>query len=303
MPHMVGDLKGLDTCGRIELGGQASSSECYRGGYLWLETPSAKTLAVPTTCKSWTCLGCRDRVMRLVQMRMAYGCLILGRCVFTTFTLRADYGKNVDALGVQELWRKFLYRWKRRYPEMTASVAWFKVPELTKRNVPHLHVLMGPMSGKASQIQTAIRPIWREVTDGTSFIVDVRPVWSVNGLVSYLEKYFTKHMLMRETMESLGFVRRYSRSQNWPSDQLILGGIESGEIKAAGWTPFLGGDNPIADSTAQDPRLWRKGTDLGLALSQARGQMAALKNVRRLIEHGNRSIPSKSVTEGGSSGH
>lgn len=287
MSWITGNLKGLDTCGIIEPKGSARSPECYRGGYLWLRSKRGQLLAVETHCKSWMCLGCRSRVLSLIQMRMLYGCLILGNCVFTTLTLQKEYGRNVDAVGVQALWTEFLYQWRRLFPAMTDSLAWFKVPELTEAKVPHLHVLMGPMHDPVRKIQAAARLVWLDVTDGSSYIVDVREIWGPAGLVSYLQKYFVKGMLIRDEMESLGFVRRWSRSRNWPSDRLTLSGIDENTVVVSGWTPQSTTDADEAVRRSDGHALLsRNGTDLALALGQDRDAKRQIADIRRLTSVG-----------------
>lgn len=141
------------------------------------------------------------------------------------------------------------------------------------------------------------------VTDGSSFIVDVVEVWSPRGLASYLEKYVTKGMYDRGELESMGFVRRWSRSRSWPSDSLTLGGIKTGEIKAAGWTPEVTiGASVIAARSEGDSRMWRAGTDLGIALAQGSYRQGQLKRIRRSLRHVNPSFSGSGESEGGRGG-
>lgn len=119
--------------------------------------------------------------------------------------------------------------------------------------------------------------MWLEVT-GDTYIVDVRPVLSPEKISNYLEKYFVKGMEVRHDLETLGFLRRYSRSNNWPSAKLTLKGIDEGALEANGWQPFAADtEGWMAANSVGDPLLERNGTDLALALGDRAGRKRALK--------------------------
>lgn len=55
-----------------------------------------------------------------------------------------------------------------------------------------------------------------------SFVVDVREVLGPAGAATYLARYLVEHEMVREKMVEKGFVRRWSRSRNWPGDERLV---------------------------------------------------------------------------------
>lgn len=178
---------------------------------------TGETVTVKVTCKTWRCVACREATKRKVQRRIAYGISTLGQCYFITLTLKLVSGTMTkDARFVSRAWRALLSRLKYQNPSRYKKMAWFKVIELTKRNQPHLHLIVGGLGEvQLKELHADWSQAWLTST-GDSFIVDVRKVIGVKGAAFYLTKYVTKGVLQREVLESKGFLRRWSASANWP---------------------------------------------------------------------------------------
>lgn len=228
--------------------GSASSSECPRAGYMRLKIFD-NVVTVPTSCKTWRCLSCRDRVKSYVRMRMEHGILILKDCLLITVTyaIREGVGKK-DAVTVGKDWaectRLLNNRWSLSPPSQSPKMKWFRVPELTKKGQVHLHLIVGGIGERVACcrpgtmgtcrhvksyawameecrvdcLEHELAKVWYGVT-GDSWVVDCRAVWSPAGASSYLFKYLNKGFDDREELEALGFKRRWSCSRDWPSPE------------------------------------------------------------------------------------
>lgn len=183
-----------------------------------------------TKCKTWSCNSCRQNLLTLVEMKIEYGCLMLGPCVFTTLTYVNTGPESLRHAGSVRLdWELFLRKLKLEFP----SLSWFKVPEVTKKGQVHLHLVMGGLAFQGV-IQCETNPknwkVWfrkececlahkfiRQWYERTgAYVINVQEVYNPTGLGAYFSKYLTKAFNTRERLESLGFVRRYACSRNWP---------------------------------------------------------------------------------------
>lgn len=212
--------------------GSALSSSCPRGGFIWLHTMDKGNLITPTFCKTWKCVGCRDRLLNLFKMRVEAGVLGLGRCVFITITYKMGKGLLRDATSVKEDWKEF---WRRLTKSGFPKLKWLRVIELTKQKQPHLHVVMEwSLAGEArcygvefdykafrrrfdscNCLSHTLARVWYAVTKD-SWMVHVMPVLGAAGAAAYLGKYMVKNMMYRKDLEDAGFTRRWSSSRGWP---------------------------------------------------------------------------------------
>jgi len=218
--------------------GQAQSSDCPKEGIAWLHRANAPVLAVKTKCKTYQCLGCRDRVRNLFKLRVMMGCSISPHSWLITVTLklahanpvpcRVSVGIDLDprtALYVRGCFRRFLYRLKDRNPKYK-TFSYMMIPELTKQGMPHLHLVAAcPGISDTRSLDRDLQEAWTMAArvDGivTSFITDIRGVYASSGAAAYLGKYLVKNALHREELLRLGFSRRFSRSPTWPGDDPI----------------------------------------------------------------------------------
>lgn len=230
----------------FERGGQATSSNCPRKGYSWLRDKREKIHVVETACKTWGCLACRDRVRARVQAVLKTGLSTSKVSWLITNTFVLDERGPMGVGGVRKVWVSFLQSLRRE--PATAEMQWFKVTELTKKGQVHLHwVSLGPedltgqcrpkmgspKNGKPCLVspeclEHRLRRFWLAAT-GSSYIVDVRRVFSNKGACSYLGKYFFKSVAQRKALAGLGFKRRYDTSRGWPREpKLVLRGTAEG---------------------------------------------------------------------------
>ncbi len=198
--------------------------------------PGTGRVVMNTNCNTWGCLGCRDRLKRLFQMRVETGLLTLGRCAFITVTYKAESSRLQTADIVGRDWRALCNRLRRWEPEI-ARMEWLRVMELTEAGTPHHHIVMGQVPTKAAincwgknsdfQIQRYDRRFdscecmahriayqWRKLT-GDSRIVHANPVSEAAKAASYLCKYLDKDFDGTRAA-NLGMARRWSSSRGWP---------------------------------------------------------------------------------------
>lgn len=274
--------------------GQASSSDCPRKGKVWLTKIGTGTLVIPTTCKTWGCLACRERLMALFKMRVTHGCSVLGDCAFITltFVLRGAETQE-DAESVSKAWREFWRRWMSQGHE---RLQWLRVVELTKKGQPHLHLIAGPVSGKIRCygnerldaqwfdrvgragclcLSHRMSRVWESITG--AWHVHTAPVTGAAGAAGYLGKYLSKGAYVRQGLEALGFKRRWSSSRGWPGN----GRLRLKQTMEGGWDyvdmfPGAGrGRQHLEDhyTEVSDKGLAvRVGTDIAVALAK-RGRM------------------------------
>lgn len=289
--------------------GQASSSRCPKGGIVWLHVKTGQVLALETVCKTYQCLGCRDRRLSLFKLRVVIGCSIGKRSAFITVTLKPRdsclnlvrlwiaTGKSPtnpciarkDARFVRAALRRFWWQMKAQ-PALNA-IEWLMVPELTKRGTPHLHIIMTNLGGMTIQdlgreVQTAWSMATRENHQVVSFITDTRAVYSTTGAGSYLAKYLVKGQRHREELARLGFTRRFSRSPGWPSDEpLRRKGTELEKWTKVVWTAGVS-DLGLQEirRTAAHPLLERVGGRHYLAMADRAKRNGLISRMERMVQ-------------------
>ena len=294
--------------------GMSTSSLCPKRGFVWLKTHLGQTLVMPTTCKTWGCSGCRDRLMALFTMRVEVGVLALKRCAFITLTYRTTGTQRMDASSAASDWKELWRRLRKNHPKL-GSLKWLRVVELTKAGQPHFHVVLGPVAGRVrcygseglevgsfrrrmescDCLAHVVSRVWFGVT-GDSWVVDATPVVGPGGAGGYLAKYMRKGSLNRGGLERLGFLRRWSSSHGWPGSgrlrlrQTLEGGWQSSHFSRSGFgrdTVVLGSGLTPVWPTAADPAnrlLERVGNDLALVLAEKRSSKASLAYLMKVLK-------------------
>ena len=279
---------------------------CRRSGFIKLTHKSGRVLVAKTVCKTWGCNVCRKSLLSLVKMKMEYGCLTLGRFWLTTVTLKQGSRHGMDASSVRKVWEPWLQVLKVRNP----NLSWMKIVELTKAGTPHMHVLMGGLSKDrvdcCYRVHEEIPFSRRFITDecpkdclmhemarawlyvtGDSFVVDCREGYSPARLANYLGKYLVKGFEDRQNLKAMGWLRRYSSSQNWPklgrleTEVQRHGGWESVEMvnNTMDWRGFQ--DLALRDSTSV--LLKKTGDDLRIVLGAFRKNKAGAYKLGKMI--------------------
>ncbi len=193
---------------------------------MWLRHKNGTWFAVQTRCKRWKCRACRDSTKLAVLDKIVYGISTLPNSWLLTLTFRfTSRSARRHAPYVSRKWAKLLWTLKRKYPTQWSAVEWFKVPELTKNQQPHLHVVLGGLNGKRAPLSKQVSAEWERIT-GDSYIIDLRPSLGPYGVAAYLGKYLTKQMGDRTELANLGFIRRWSRSRGWPSFRPTLDNMQ-----------------------------------------------------------------------------
>ncbi len=279
--------------------GRASSQACPRSGYAWMIDKVLGTeLVVKTMCRTWACLGCRDRNLAAVRLKIQFGCLMLNPSYFITLTYRYDGPETLMQKPVVERHQRAFFR---SFQLWHPALSWFKVPELTKRNQVHLHLIAGGMNEDtraACEREARYDAVWRERscvclehklsalwhditggrghslaecsgTCGASYVVDAVQVVSAGGAASYLGKYLVKGLVKRQALHRRGFARRWSSSRNWPKPVLHLKGTEDGRWWSSG---FVGGYDAKLEAAAledsENPLMVRVGSVEAVAFGE-----------------------------------
>lgn len=286
--------------------GQAGSSVCPKEGFISLLTKSGRSITMPTTCKTWGCLGCRDRVRNLIKMRIIYGCLKVESSCLITLTFKTEGDSRRDVVSVTKAWTRWLRLMKAKYSE----IPWMKIVEATKKGQPHLHVVMGMkkevevtctgkdrfgkpnhrfdwrwLSKECDCLEHNVARYWYEAS-GDSYVVDARGVVGAFGAAGYLSKYLTKAAMSYETLEKLGFRRRWARSRDWPSGgQLSLvqtsrdGWARTQWVSASAIGPHM--RQLWADDRGRSSLAERTGDDFAMLLDRKAVKARGIMSLRR----------------------
>ncbi len=212
------------------------TGKCLKASFIRLYDEAGKYVGTERTmCKTWNCQRCSLALKSLFKKRVRHGSMA-GPSYFITVTLRLAKNETASADSANRVLTVLLRRLKSRYP----SLYYVKVPELTKKNQPHFHLMAGgfgvptkdccgrKMKGrhvhtysKAWARQTCeclehqIANIWLETTND-SYRVQVDAVYNARGAGAYMAKYFTKTFEEHRSLDDAGFSRRFAFSRNFP---------------------------------------------------------------------------------------
>jgi len=257
--------------------GSGSSSFCVNGGSIKLETVTGRFVRMKTVCKTWRCLGCRNRMISLFKARVQIGCSRLGQCAFITLTYKAGVESQRPVGYVRKDWAA-LWRRLRLGNSPLMGKKWLKVIELTKRGTPHHHLILGPIGsnetpmcmkrydsvrykrrfGNCDCLAHEFARNWVAVT-GDSYIVHGREVVGAAGAASYMAKYLVKTFTRPDREDQLQMVRRWSSSRGWPGNaDLHLRQTDEGGWEKRMFQPgkiderFLGGPEDLMERNGEN---------------------------------------------------
>ncbi len=220
----------------VDAEGMGMSSDCPRKGSILLQSWDRRVIIINTTCNTWRCVGCRDRLKSAFKAKVNTGVSRTGRCAFITITYKAGGQRLLAAECVKKDWQAFTRR-LRLHAKWVSEMEWLRVMELTKAGTPHHHLVMGPVPQEkrvrcwkryesldathylrnldscACLSHTMARE-WYAVT-GDSWLIHGMPVYSAKGAGSYMAKYMGKEFDGDRAAE-LGMQRRWSTSRGWP---------------------------------------------------------------------------------------
>ena len=280
--------------------GSALLGECDRAGFTELFTAAGRSVILPTTCKTWGCIVCQKKLLGLFKARVEVGVSTLGRCGFMTITYLADSERVRDAACVRKDWQALWRSLKRSGQQWK----WLKVTELTKRGIPHHHIVLGPMDptqqmrchgrsirkGKETRVYISRIPTctclshrfaraWVHIT-GDSFMCFATEVTSAVGAASYMAKYMQKTFL-RKGYDG----RRFSTSRDWPGGERIRLRV----TQEGGWSHIRRWPLSHFPSTENlNPReedlLDRVGDDITIAIMRRKQIKAAERLYRKVVQ-------------------
>jgi len=297
--------------------------DCPRKGYSVLRRKFQNPLLIETRCKQKRCVPCGPAVKAHVALKAEVGSWIRGDSYFITVTNKMGTGNQKTAATVQEDWRRFLYLWKRNYPEMTKKIEWMKVIELTKKGQPHLHLLVSGFPGGSldrcngrknekqwvehgcfqrgqigSCILHAVSKTWLETTHGASWVCDASKVRSASKAGNYVGKYIAK-AYAEKGLEDLGFKRVWSASRGFAPDLRVrLAGTIAGK-----WTKvehFFSkySQSDWLDRGANDPDLKLVGhpvvmekiarREKNMKLAEIERMQSVISNYKQTVDKSNR---------------
>ena len=145
LDNHIGQVEPLSLYGMEEpKRGMGTSGACPSQGSMRLVSWDGEFARVRTNCKTWRCVSCRGRMLNLFRMRVESGCLILGRCAFITLTYQADSERLRDARCVEKDWKAL---WRRLTVQGLQNLKWLRVMEVTRKGIPHYHLVAGPIEG------------------------------------------------------------------------------------------------------------------------------------------------------------
>ena len=286
--------------------GASNSGWCPRMGSMLLRSPHGAFVVVKTTCKTWGCKGCRDRVMNLFKLRVTTGCSTLGRCAFITLTYKLEDVRKQDVGYVARDW-KALWRQLRKEP-WTRNLEWLRVMELTKKGMPHHHLVMGKIPGGVEIncwqpgafkepayadvwetclcLSHRLSRVWWEVTKD-SYIVHTVPVITAYGAGGYMAKYMSKQFDEKRAA-TLGMERRWSTSRGWPGNgHLRLKQLEwHSTLFRPGYVPpeVLGQYNMYGEKSELNYLMERTGAPVMIEQAERRSKRASLRKIEGLLD-------------------
>ena len=252
-----------------------------------------------TNCKTWECVGCRDRLKALFKARVQTGVYRLGRCAFMTITYAAEGRWRQDAESVKKDWAALWRRLKVHEPWI-AEMQYLRVMELTKKGTPHHHLAIGAVpSGRELKcwrrddfwiddycarmdrcpcLAHGVARSWLKVTRD-SLIVHTMPVLSARKAGAYMAKYLGKEF-DNARAEALGMARRWSSSRGWPGS----GRLHLAQTDKGGWDRTTYRDGHVETDIVGGPEdlLERSGDDLTKALAE---RSAADRFIRKLVKN------------------
>lgn len=265
-------------------------------------------LTVPTTCKSWSCLACRDRVKALFKQRIRHGCSILEPSYLITLTFKTVGDARRDAASVRVVWTQWLRSLKQRWP----NLSWMRVIEATQKGQPHIHLVMGGLTtgltasctGKDNRGKPNHRFdmewLWKKCiclehicaqewykASQDSYVVDARQVLGAAGAAAYISKYLAKTLMSYSQLHMLGFTRRWTTSRNWPRlEGLQLVKSLNDEWVRTQFTSVRAGTSDALNSEVQRGKTSHMSQRTGTSADWDQNERSSKLKAKALIERG-----------------
>lgn len=131
------------------------------------------------------------------------------------------------------------------------------------------------------------------IASGDSYVVKVKEMEGSGFAASYLAKYFTKDFLFADDRKSLGFSRAWSRSRNWPGEDMQLKATQDERWGKVSFVPgeavesgaiSIGRLEWWLERSKRSPLMERVGTDLAFELGVRKEHRRVVGAMRRSKE-------------------
>ena len=178
-----------------------STALCGTGALLGWQSETKTLTVLPLFCHSWACPRCS-----LEKAALWKSVAIRGKAErFLTLTYRPG---SLDtpfliATKLKRAFAKLVMRIRRSFGSCEYLLVW----ELTRKNIPHAHVLLR----SAFIPQDWLSSNWHQLTG--SYITDIRKVRSPRDVAAHMMKYLGKSC--SRTYGALSPLRIVQKSKNW----------------------------------------------------------------------------------------
>ncbi len=184
------------------------------GSFSGITIDGKKIVAGSLRCNSWTCPSCQPRLKKKLYKRILHGSIgeeSTSRYGFKFLTL--TYGGRKERESAEEQLerfnnstdeklnlRKYIYvimmnnfhKLIRALKKKYGKFHYFRVCELHRDGIPHLHVLMAGNAIIPKEILNSIEKLWRK-TYGMGFVrINCIKFRNKKHAISYMLKYITK---------------------------------------------------------------------------------------------------------------
>jgi len=157
-----------------------SQQHCGHGSLIGASPDRGHVVVVPMMCKSWDCPRCGPR------KRAAWINTLISGEPNREITLTCPVGKfpspTSAARHMKKAWTKFVKVIRARYGDFQYAIVW----ELTKKDIPHMHILV-----RGAYIPNSfISKLWSRL--GIGYITFIRAITSGKARATHACKYIAK---------------------------------------------------------------------------------------------------------------
>ena len=201
------------------------------GAFSGIKIDGKTIIAGPLRCNSWDCPSCQKRLKKKIYKRILQGAIgedSTSRYAFKFLTL--TFGGKEARYEVEQMFkeynekgngeislREFIYnimiknfhKLIRALKKKHGNFHYFRICELHKDDIPHLHILLAGNAIIPKEILGSIEKLWREIY-GMGFVkINCVKFRNKKHAISYMLKYITKDI------QKVGKWKRiFSASQN-----------------------------------------------------------------------------------------
>ena len=195
------------TASSCQLREQFTAKKCNFGKWVVLSKSIKERMLfkrVYVRCGQFNCPYCRELKKRKLARLIRKSCPKSDFSMLTLTLRRNSYDLKKNWFDLSRFWDILIKRLKRQYP----GLKYFRVVELQKNGMPHIHALINFYSPK-----WYIQSVWKDIT-GDSFICRFEKIRT--SCASYILKYFSKSIQDINYIRSITgkHTRIFNRSRN-----------------------------------------------------------------------------------------